>query len=50
MGGMLEDMEKRIDEERDRAQQKKLEEAQDQAKKEAEKAKDQAKGDNNILI
>ena len=47
MTGMLDDLEKRIDEERAIQQQKKLQEKQEKAKKAAEKAKDQ--GSNSLL-
>ena len=48
MGGMLDDMEKRLEEGRAKAQQKKLIEAQEKAKQEAERAK--KKDDNNWVL
>jgi hypothetical protein len=46
--GYLEDAENRIDEERERAQQRKLQDKADEAKKEAEKA-NKSDNDNSLL-
>jgi hypothetical protein len=47
--GVLDDMERRIEEERARVQAKKLQEKQQEAKKEAERAKEKLSGDNHLL-
>jgi hypothetical protein len=49
MSGMLDDLEKRIDQERALQQQKKLEDKQRKAKEEAEKAQRKAKDNNSLL-